>query len=751
MKKTISLLLCLSIMLCMVPGSSFADTLVYEYPPVNAFLAPRDFSAMEMEFRQRAAKLIYMWWSQNRAYATESDSTIEYCRLADTKVDFDGKKDDDNVYNWNNMSQSEKDGFFLWVFLESVKENMYLDLNNILSKYNNVEKDNRRYWMYDPNTGELVYDSYSEQAQNLSDAERNANWAKAASDVVISTVSTIANYYVVTKDANDDLSDVFEIIFESVDSAVEQWIEALKTNNEIRISNQVRSQLEADLQEAVLTTSDAMIAHLREAYIDTPNPAFQYSTWASDYPTMIRTFVETVEKNRASYEADLNEAVTERISDPDVSAVFDAIEYNYVDTMDWKQIGSIVIFSAVKEATVKLFDFVAEKLEKSVKLDFNSFSNFLPTFISEEYWNSKIMPTFIRTIMKLSKKAIEDYFDDVLKNAKDGKPFPTDMADQITNAILNKILDSGELKKEFLNQIKKEITSITTNMTTNTLEEVFGDKLLPMLFKEFFSIATTDNPESQANKIGKTLLKGVDNIAYENIKKDMLDVIGEKAQEMETGNLLSPAGAEKVKWNHITQLGDKIHELKEKLQNANDAFNTVIKVWDRWWETGISIQAALESTVAAETGEGVMSMLGSRMVTCTTMRRPMRTNIISAIVATGSTANETVFTEYFMNPEKISVEDIFTIISQIYLMNQYDIVGSAAYFNMVLHCDVFYKQVLFVSQKAKFLKYIEQNHINRLGQKGLLSIEYATADYNNFVTYGTYYTLPEQWYTLFEH
>lgn len=216
MKKTISLLLCLSIMLCMVPGSSFADTLVYEYPPVNAFLAPRDFSAMEMEFRQRAAKLIYMWWSQNRAYATESDSTIEYCRLADTKVDFDGKKDDDNVYNWNNMSQSEKDGFFLWVFLESVKENMYLDLNNILSKYNNVEKDDRRYWMYDPNTGELVYDSYSKQAQNLSDAERNANWAKAASDVVISTVSTVADYYTIKSEKfvdkeSSDLCDLFNV------------------------------------------------------------------------------------------------------------------------------------------------------------------------------------------------------------------------------------------------------------------------------------------------------------------------------------------------------------------------------------------------------------------------------------------------------------------------------------------------------------------------------------------------------------
>lgn len=740
MKKTISLLLCLSIMLCMVPGSSFADTLVYEYPPVNAFLAPRDFSAMEMEFRQWAAKLIYMWWSQNGSYTAESDSDIEYCRLADTKLDFDGMEDDDNVYNWNNMSKSEIGGFYLWVFLESVKENMYLDLDNILTQYNDLDENDRRYWMYDPNTGELVYDSYSEQAQNLSDAERNANWAKAGSDIVLSTVSTVADYYIIKSEKfvnkeSSDLCDLFNVIFEAIDSAMEQWIDALKTNNEIRISNQVRGQLEADLQEAVLTTSDAMIAHLKEAYIDTSNPAFRYSTWASDYPAMIQSFVKTVEKNRESYEDDLNNEVHNQINTPDVSAVFDAIDYDFVDTLDWKQIGTLVLFTAAKEATVKLIDFLVKKLEKAVNLDFKSFD----VELGAHEVGSSLVAAFLNAFNELSKKAINDYFDAILKDAKNGVPFPSDMAEQIMNAVVNKISNTEEFNEEFAKQIGKEIIDVGADM----LNEIDG--LASLLLKEFFGIVVADSTESRAKKISKAIVKVADNVMYENIKGDMRNAIG-NMQKANLNGILSPTDSEK-----INELDDKVYKLRQKLQNANDLFNIVIKVMDRWWETGISIQAALESTAAAETGEGVMSMLGSRMVTCMTMRLPMRTYVASAIIATGSTADETTFVEYFMNPEKISAEDIFTIISQIYLMNQYDIIGSAAYFNMVLHYDVFYKKVLFVSIESKFLKYIEENHVNRLRKKGLLSIEYATTDYNNFVTFGTYYTMPDQWYALFEH
>ena len=763
MKKLIALILCVSMLTGMLPAASLADTLLYEYPQVNAYLLSNDREALEYEFRQWAAKAVGAYILNVKTSIEESDyysslgligfkgisSVIEYYRMADTKIKFDRDegKFEENIYNNYEMNDSEMQGMYLWVFLESIKEKMYANNFAVLEQYGNIKKNEKRYWMLDVETGELKKDSLAQQAQNASDDVTNSKWAKVASNFVTALLETVGNYLVITNGANSDWGDLINGIGESLNSGIKMAIDANKTNALIEVDNAVRDELQKDLSEAVNNVSDAMLAYLKESYINTENEFLDRNLYGAKYYTnLIKNFIDNVEANRDEYQADLDQEVKNSLAEESAKEIINSINYDVLETLDASQITAMAFISGIQTAFEEALNYGFGKLKEKLS---GRFELPLGTINISIQW-SDVLDAFTSVAVSQGKKGVEEYLAEIQRKARNGEELPENMGVEAIDRAWSKISSTESWEDIKAKLIAICIASPVAGKLTKELQD--GDAVVEELvnfIETYFQILAENGikgenmDEKDAKKMITGMLKYVKTVSDDDLKginsllKEKQEIPIEMMRAYEHGDYYSPnvdrydvMEGLRERYEELDQMEEKLNEKAQQLRDNIKAFDIVLKVADSWWEVGTSIQAALESSASASSGEGIMSMLGMRMVSCQNMSAAIRDNLAAtylpkyaALYNSGATRLE----EAIINPEIAPLDELYSIISQLYITNQYDVVGSSAYLDMVLHEDIFYKDWNLFS--AKFARYISDYHINNQGNKGLLPYDAAVNEY----------------------
>lgn len=799
MRRFLAVLLCVALFAGMVPAEALAATLLYEYPSVNAYLAPNNLEALEYEFRQWAAQTLENYLSEGRTAIKRSEnlklpgvqdaySLIEYYRMAKTKKDFDSDKGKikENIYNNYEMNESERQGMYLWVFIESVKEKMYAN-QNLLEQYNKIDEDEKRYWMLDVETGGLKKDDFAQQAQNASNDVAIAKWSKVATNFVTALAETVADYFIITKGSEKTAStfaDIVDGLGETLNSIAETVIDANEANALKKIDNAVREELQADLSEAVNNVSDEMLEYLKESYVNTENRTLDRGSFGADYYTdLIKGFVDSVESNRRKYQEDLDAEVSNSMAEETAKQIISDINYEMLATLDAKQIAMMATLNGISTMYKETIDFAFDKLiyetlkEKGMDrftyeftLDYGS----VPCNVEVK----DIIEVLKNAVTEPGKKGIEEYVAGLMEDVNA-------IPDNIGEEAMKKAWENVKSEENLENVISKLRVILMTGFVTAEMADVISLSDTDEVGKAFldaFETACQVGTENELKgekadskdieKIMKSLLKltgKVTEAKYNEAHKNVQNAVKEanNLDGMIKDDLEENGSFSMVTTGTTTPFIKKVEEEKKKVEEKIDelekieqpwkdkkhALDIVLKVADKWWDVGCSIRSALESSASASSGEGIMSMLAMRMVTCENMSMGLKSNINLFLINNENNfvrlyaLGDAGFKEAIMNPRKTSLEELYSLVSQLYVANQYDIVGSSAYLDMALHEDVFYKDWNWSS--AKFAKYIEDNHINNQGQKGMLPFGEAEAEYDKYIRKNIEYEIDDKWRALF--
>lgn len=775
MKRIISFALSICLFACGMPVGAIAESF-YVYPEIDAYILPNDDALLEREFRLWACQVIaeyYLLHAFEDSRNFDNLTGIEYQRLAHTKLSFDRSQEGnikENIYNSTNMTDSDWDGLYLWVFLESLKEAVYVNGSDIIAQYDELSGMQRQTWMLDIETGDLSSDNIARQAQHATAFVTATQFADAANHVVAVAGETAADFFLIKNAKNDNWSDLVSLVVKNYLSASEQYQRVFRENLLSEVRNRVRDILRTKLKDAVYDVNDQMLEYLIETYESSDNQYFNNILAGNErYRPMILEFINRARSNKTGFSTALDAEVKSTVTDEDVEAILDSLEYVIEETLGFDTLVEVVFLSCTKTTLDEVIDFGCKKLTENMKAETITYTN------GEIHLSMKLNPADIIDALKETlKSAVDDVIDGLIEDIYNGKSVSL----STVGVMLTEEGFTDKYREKFLAKFKAKL--IGTGFSEEYVASI-GDESIGEAAAACIKSVVERGSEDILNKDemdGKDLSKSL---------KAVTKMIG-KLFNSQAGSLRSPlndvteeinkaVAAEFTDQSKLAQLKKECERYNEKIQeytNGNAVCKVLVKVWDTCWDAGGSIRTALGSLASMISGEGILSLLAMRMKTAMDMSNSVGRNLVDPIYTRllggyGSVRGSMEVEEYIqltaLDPEKISLEELYEIVSMIYVREKYDIVGASSYFNAVIHFDDFYgfskkwyegNDMHYVYNKllvANFAAYVEDNHINVDRNQGFLSFYRANEEYNRYndfvaQNYGEYDGEIEVWKTL---
>ena len=196
-------------------------------------------------------------------------------------------------------------------------------------------------------------------------------------------------------------------------------------------------------------------------------------------------------------------------------------------------------------------------------------------------------------------------------------------------------------------------------------------------------------------------------------------------------------------------------------QNVNGAFSVIVEIFDKAWETGISIAEVGNSAMANLNGESRLSLLAARTVCARNLSNPLQGDACSAIADLRISSNSLEdYRRVICDPERVPIEKLTHIVSLIRTQIKYDIVGSKSYYDISLHgweldeysTKYIYTMHGFITMPgAAFWNHCQQFYINSYLEKGILKTNVAQGRYDTIVRFHRKFdaTWKTEWDVLF--
>lgn len=761
-KRILAALLCLSLCVTSLPCAAGEE--LYSYPAVDATIPADDQLAVEMAFREWAAELLYDYYagSYKAAYAGSDgrEPFAEYYRLAVLKRSFDREKQNNKhiIYNTVSGTEADKQGVYTWVLLESLKEAVRINSDEIIAQFNATPKAERKYLMLDIVNGTLTKDEYVENAQERMDAILAADALEAIFDIGLVCIETALQVKFTTKDKGDLLSDVISGAADTLDAAFETLTEAAETNALINARNEVRTLLANELASEVLTISDIAVGFLKNTYSDL------LSNRHAEYRNLIETFLEVTDNSNPDLADHVSDAVQMEMAAIETTQaaqkILDDAGYEVAKTLDPGSIAAVVAvdtFCTLLEESVKiLFEMAEEKFaEKGLEFTIAGKTISLGADDLMEYLSDCIT----KYLSIVRDQLVDQYFDQYLE----GTTVDIGVLDGLGERMIA-AFDSKDFKYEL-------IAGFLTKFAPDVLEDLSGnDSFLIEAAVEFLDVLasdlfTNDSTSETAGNLLKIFVKSSGSFVDEKVK-DLLQQSADKVQRAEhqerkaarwrDKNQKRTKKAEKRAENYRKEAYKLSQEAEVKAAFQIPVFDVVTNVWDRAWETGTSIRAALDSAVASANGEGRLSLLTARVHAAREMSFPLlsdSTDLLANNVFTVGDGNFFTKDAYsiVMDREKIPLDALVKIVSRIKMQLKYDIVGAKSYFDVALHFwegeeylglggsiteDEIRYNKLFATE---FVKYMFDHYSNIYGENQILTTGTADRLYDEIVFFENHY------------
>ena len=774
-KRILAALLCLILFVTSLPCAAGAGE--YSYPPVDAAIPPDDQLAIEMAFREWAAELLYCYYVGGyKSWGMGNNKTelfAEYYRLADLKREFD--RDNQNnehvIYNVVSGTEEDKKSLYTWVLLESLKEAVMINSDEIIAQYHATPEDERIYMMLDISTGELKKDTYVENAQERVDAIKDAAVKEAFLDAFMLGVDTFLQYQIAMSGASkgDLLQDCVSAIIDTVDAAAEAVLEGQKTNALITARNDVRNNLASDIASRLTEVNKKALGFLQNAYGDMSS--FRYN----EYRDLIETFIEVMDSTNPLMETQIATAATEEmkriVANAEAEKILNGFDYELAETMDPEMIAAVAAINALGTALEEFIDILSEQLQDAVegkKLSVRFRDKTGKTITAD--WSADAVIEAIGNVLseycgEVTSKIVDDYYAqyaagttvdiNVLETvgtkllaAFTSKDFLYELG---SNVVMTLIPDfEGQLD----DAVQGVLDVIMSDIFTADSDSEMAKNVLELFAKsaEGMANATMDSLTQERNKYlsqAAEYQKKVDKKVNRKVKRSK-----EYKRRVEENKAL----AEKYS-TAAADIETRINELEEF---AVPLVDVVTNVWDRAWETGTSIRAALDSTVASANGEGRVSLLAGRVYAAKQMSLPVMISCHEKMYETVFITEQGGFMardayDIVLDREKVALEDLVQMVSSIQNQFKYDIVGAKSYFDISLQFwegeeylgwwgkieeDEIKYHNWFVT---KFIKYMFDNYSNIYGENEILGVSMSEGLYDQIVFYQNYYFGDTTW------
>ncbi len=754
----------LSLILCVTSLPCAAEEGGHEYPGVDITFPADDQIAVEMAFRQWAAELLYDYYagSYKAAYVGSSgkEPFAEYYRLAVLKSSFD--RDNQNnkhiIYNMVSGTEADQQGVYTWVLLESLKEAVRINSDEIIAQFNATPKDERKYLMLDIVNGTLTKDEYVENAQERMDAMLAADALEAIFDIGLVCIETALQVQVATKAKSDLLSNVISGAAETLDAAFETCVEAAETNALINARNEVRTLLANELASEVLTINDIAVGFLKNTYSDL------LSNRHAEYRDLIETFLEVTDNSNPDLADHVADAVQMEMAAIEATQaaqkILDDAGYEVAKTLDPGSIAGVVAvdtFCTLLEESVKILFEMAEEKVAGKGLEFTIAGKKISLGADDlmQYLNDCIT----KYLSIVRDQLVDQYFDQYLEGTTVEIGVLDGLGDKLVTAFT-----SDEFRYEL-------IAGFLTNFAPGVLEDLTGDdsalidasvELLDVIASDLF---TGDSSSETTGNLLKIFVNSADSIVNAEVE-ELLQKSADKVQRAEAQerkaelwrgkNQKRTKKAETRAENYRKAAYELSQEVEAKEAFQVPVFDVVTNVWDRAWETGTSIRAALDSAVSAANGEGRLSLLTARVYAAREMSFPLlmdSNNMLANDVFSAGDGNFFTPDAYsiVLDREKIPLEVLVAIVSRIKTQLKYDIVGAKSYFDVALHFwededylglggsvteDEIRYNKLFATE---FVKYMFDHYSNIYGENQILTTASADRLYNEIVFFENHY------------
>lgn len=787
MKRFLSLLTSLMLLLGSLPVAAWADT--YTYPEITITIPPSDMAQLELAFRAWAAELVAdYYYSPYNVSANPSGMSLlqpysEYYRMASTKKNFDkGKTNDDNViYNMQRqgvLEEQKRDALTMWALKETLKDATLINSKAIMEEYKKLDEDARSYLLFDPRTGTMQ--SNKELFESLEDVEDNLCWMALVDTVTNMAVTTSETYLKLklaksTRSGAPELSDLVSGFADAVRESADFWTEAARNNAEATLQNTLRSWLISDMANQMAYLNDRSVMFLRDAYSGTLSFQREGNNALDAFVAML-----TPEEN-----PHLNEMIADKaVSNVRVETIFSSAGLAEMKTIDFDSAFAIGITIAVKEEFKGVLDACCTWLEQDTQ----------PFMLgNKQISKGKVLAIFLDTLSGTLDDAFNTAINQIYDNYFNGVSMrESDCLAIMENCIVDaftgptvwivfgqSLVDNGfDIFSDNLNMENDALNAIIKcGIAFATDRESPQADLALQKIKALMGIEGTPSAKTCLDWID-ALLKSAENMidapfdtqaAYKNtLETYNRDLKAQKELEDRFNGLTSkgqnsPRGQKLDK--RIQKNQQDLNKTKQQLDKKTIVvwLNMVDDIFDAYF---VEPAKLVNSALSDSNNEGSMSLLAGAIASSHDLSVvPMSMATVTIRDNIPNSHNRYSLINTIQDPTLVSTDTLTSLVSTIHAQVKYDISGTLFYYDLAFHTwvvgDYFWnwEENDRVSRywtgplAADFFDYTQKHHNNVDGTKGILYETGAAFYYNKVVTfYDTHFqnTYDPAWDVFFE-
>lgn len=772
MKRIVAGLLACVLLLTVMANTAFAAVrLPYTYGPVQIVLGDKNVTD-EMAFREWAYEKLFEYSNEYLERETPSFELYdEYYKLASYKSWFDdvfGKET--NVfgdvirsieYTSETMTEEQMDEMYLKVMLDTLTEMKQVN-PNFVSEYLAKSDEERKIYTLGVD-GKWQENDMLAAADEKAEADFANEMTVLIADSLDLAITTAVSYNMPSK------GDIINSITSVVTDAMKEIAKTTTDNFKTKAENQVKKYLAEQMVNTLMDVKAADIACLKEVYL---------SGKYADDERMVKTAQKIIDyyQSDAMKQALLNKG--KEVADEQITEALNSIGLELqaeLETLD------IVIISAMDIVRLALMETLEQILSNinDGTLTRNGVvhkdDQKKPLTQVEQGWNGFIMSfleTMVNTICdKIEENWIETGTFDVaagfkydeedfgkllkevnffriitdnatLKMARDNmnKAGDLEARNKLSAAEQAKEIEAGllgrlvyvlvyytmlELPENMIDDLIEQNTQ--TDYTENMMKSL-GDNLMPLL-KDMFLVA------------GDYLLEQEKNEQYAAIEEEKKQKLNEIKKARENKQIRKNASE-----NMMTEVrhsaNSKLSKLKEELKEKSKAIEIVANVAGTAWDVGGDIVDMNYAALDYLNGEDGMSLLAQEVVTAKELSQPLTWDILRSGWYNAK------------DPEKMSVSEVWSLVSKMKQSIAYDVSGSNAYYNVDLQGSDQRKNTDFMKLlngkgifRYNIFKFqagnITYDYENVYGNRGLVTLDQALNIRNAIIDWKDY--LNEGW------
>lgn len=730
MRRFLAVLLCVTLFAGMVPAGALADTLLYEYPSVNAYLAPNNVKTMEYELRRWAAEKLPNYVSGYLSRDLLYRLYDEYYHLATYKKWFDdtfgeeknllGKTVREIEYTSQTMTEEQYDELYLIAMLDTLKTMKKTD-PDFMEKYLQLsDKQKRTYTLSVDGTWENnVFLEETDKKAKLDAANAWANLACDGIDLVAAS-SQACLLAAGNKEASKTAGTAEKII--SIASSVAKGIaetitDSLKANAE----NEMRKYVLNTAVTNVMNAKEADIACLKTVYLSKDCKDDRAKKAAAKIVNLYKSLGPQSIASEIDEKKQIEEA--EKAFGMEVQEELESSEIVMLCTIDavcslLKQLPEIISLVQKDGEGKKNQSDNKEGVKSNAKKDDQNEEDEIDD-------NSDIFKTLYDMIEKFIDKINEHWKEECIKEGKLMISFDSifRLSEKDLNEILKEcnmfdvltdVMSVKDARKMFMDSglsLEIRIISLYTYYATFELQEGYIDNVL----------------DSKTNASER---KTANDLMLASIKKNIVPFLKDALNiclDYKIGNLKNSLKIDSSTTQKLNEnVKEAINKKIGKLEKVEEAIDIMEKVGKKAWQFGEDIVQIYSKQRDSSTGEDGMSELAQQVKVLRDLSNPLHLEVLGA----GATSAR------IMDESAISVLQILRWCDDMKTALKHDGDGATNYFNIIVQSEGERKDTDFVKllkgkgiMRHTLLKFdsITYDYFNIDKTRGLLTKDRADA------------------------